>query len=66
MKLLLTGTDGYIGCLLAPFLQRRGHEVVGFDTGYYRDGWLFSDRTLVPHFPRTVNGDIRQIEPSLL
>ena len=32
MKLLVTGVEGYIGCLLAPLLQKRGHEVVGLDT----------------------------------
>jgi nucleoside-diphosphate-sugar epimerase len=63
MKLLITGVEGYIGCLLAPLMQARGHEVVGLDTGYYRDGWLFSDRTLVPGFPRTINCDIRQVLP---
>jgi len=63
MKLLVTGVEGYIGCLLAPYLQGRGHEVVGLDTGFYRDGWLFSDRGLVPGFPRTINRDIRQIQP---
>ena len=62
MKLLVTGVEGYIGCLLAPLLQARGHDVVGMDTGYYRDGWLFSDRGLVPGFPRTINRDIREIE----
>ena len=62
MKLLVTGVEGYIGCLLAPFLQKRGHEVVGLDTGYYRDGWLFSDRELASSFPRFINRDIRQIE----
>ncbi|CAA9419832.1 MAG: UDP-glucose 4-epimerase [uncultured Ramlibacter sp.] len=62
MKLFVTGVEGYIGCLLAPFLQARGHEIVGLDTGFYRDGWLFSDRQLVPGFPRTINRDIRQIE----
>jgi len=62
MKLLVTGVEGYIGCLLAPYLEARGHEVVGYDTGYYRDGWLFSDSRLVPGFPRTVNRDIRQIK----
>jgi nucleoside-diphosphate-sugar epimerase len=61
MKLLVTGVEGYIGCLLAPFLQARGHEIIGFDTGYYRDGWLFSDRRLVPGFPQTINRDIREI-----
>lgn len=63
MKLLVTGVEGYIGCLLAPFLQTRGHDIVGLDTGYYRDGWLFSDRELVPGFPRTINRDIRDIQP---
>jgi len=62
MKLLVTGVEGYIGCLLAPLLQARGHELVGLDTGFYRDGWLFSDQSLVPGFPRTVNRDIRRIE----
>ena len=62
MKLLLTGVEGYIGCLLAPFLQARGHEIVGLDTGYYRDGWLFSDQKLVPGFPSTLNRDIRNIQ----
>ena len=63
MKLLVTGVEGYIGCLLAPFLQAQGHEIVGLDTGYYRDGWLFSDGKLVPGFPRTINRDIRNIQP---
>jgi len=62
MKLLITGVEGYIGCLLAPYLQARGHDIVGVDTGFYRDGWLFSDRSLVPGFPRFLNKDIRQIE----
>ena len=35
MKILVTGTDGYIGCLLAPMLLDAGHEVVAVDTGYY-------------------------------
>ena len=62
MKLLVTGVEGYIGCLLAPYLQARGHEIIGLDTGYYRDGWLFSDSKLVPGFPRTINRDIRDIQ----
>lgn len=62
MKLLVTGVEGYIGCVLAPYLQARGHDIVGVDTGFYRDGWLFSDRGLVPGFPRFVNKDIRQFE----
>lgn len=62
MRVLVTGTDGYIGCLLAPRLMGRGHEVIGLDTGYYRDGWLFSDSRLVPRQPLAINKDLRRIE----
>jgi nucleoside-diphosphate-sugar epimerase len=40
MRVLVTGTEGYLGCLLAPLLISDGHDVVGLDTGYYRAGWL--------------------------
>ncbi|MDP9407556.1 MAG: SDR family oxidoreductase [Actinomycetota bacterium] len=61
MKILVTGTEGYLGCLLAPELLRDGHEVVGVDTGYYKNGWLYHalDRT-----PLTLAKDIRHIEPA--
>ena len=41
MKVLITGTDGYIGTQLAPLLLARGHEVTGVDSGFYRSGWLY-------------------------
>ena len=41
MRVFVTGTDGYIGVWLASVLRERGHEVVGLDIGYYRDGWLY-------------------------
>jgi nucleoside-diphosphate-sugar epimerase len=62
MKLLVTGSEGYIGCLLTPYLRARGHDVTGLDTGYYRDGWLFNDNTLVPQVPETINKDVRRVE----
>jgi nucleoside-diphosphate-sugar epimerase len=62
MKLLVTGSEGYIGCLLTPYLRARGHEVTGLDTGFYRDGWLFNDTALVPQVPETLNKDIRRVE----
>ena len=37
MKILLTGNLGYIGTVLLPLLQDKGHEVVGFDSGYFKD-----------------------------
>ncbi len=58
MKILVTGTDGYLGSVLAPVLMERGHQVTGVDTGFYRTGWLFNG---VASTPRCLNKDIRQI-----
>jgi len=58
MKILVTGTDGYLGCLLAPILLQRGHDVLAIDTGYYREGWLYNG---LPQLPRTLSKDIRHI-----
>jgi nucleoside-diphosphate-sugar epimerase len=60
MRVFVTGVEGYIGALLAPMLEARGHDVVGTDTGYYRDGWLYSDKSLKT-FPRFINRDLRQL-----
>ena len=32
MKVLVTGHDGYIGCVLVPLLRSKGHTVVGLDS----------------------------------
>lgn len=58
MKILVTGTDGYLGSLLAPELMGRGHEVVGVDTGYYREGWLYHGVDVTPH---TLLKDLRRL-----
>lgn len=41
MKILVTGSEGYIGTHLVPALEARGHEVVGLDTGFYADAKLY-------------------------
>lgn len=61
MRVLVTGTEGYIGCRLAPFLVARGHEVVGLDTGFYRDGWLYTDVGLRSGAARQVAKDLRSV-----
>jgi nucleoside-diphosphate-sugar epimerase len=37
MRVLLTGHEGYLGTVIAPALVGAGHDVVGIDTGYFRD-----------------------------
>lgn len=58
MRVLVTGTEGYLGCLVAPHLEKDGHEVVGLDTGYYRNGWLYNGVESAPH---TILKDMRDI-----
>ena len=41
MKILITGSEGYLGSLLGPVLSERGYDVTGLDTGYYNDGCLY-------------------------
>ena len=58
MKILLTGSRGYIGTVMAPFLVNAGHEVTGLDTDLYRRStfgpWRESITTIVK--------DLRAIE----
>ncbi|KAB8143560.1 SDR family oxidoreductase [Chloroflexia bacterium SDU3-3] len=58
MKVLLTGSAGYIGIVTAPALIERGHDVTGLDTGFYAGGWLYNGLRVLP---RQVMKDIRQI-----
>ncbi len=60
MRILVTGTEGYLGSLLAPTLLGRGDEVTGLDTGYYKNGWLYHGVTETPH---TLVKDIRHVTP---
>lgn len=59
MKILVTGTEGYLGCLLAPLLVEDGHDVTGLDTGYYKHGWLYNGVTSTV---ATIAKDIRDVQ----
>lgn len=59
MKVLVTGTEGYLGSLLPPLLIERGHEVIGVDTGFYKIGWLYNGTNITA---KTLTKDIRHIE----
>ncbi|HEY9910237.1 MAG TPA: SDR family oxidoreductase [Thermosynechococcaceae cyanobacterium] len=58
MKILVTGTEGYIGSVLAPLLMQQGHEVLGVDTGFYKVGWLYNGTNFTP---KTLNKDLRHL-----
>nr|WP_221286505.1 SDR family oxidoreductase [Cellulomonas hominis] len=57
---MVTGTEGYLGSLLAPTLLGRGDDVTGLDTGYYKNGWLYNGVHETPH---TLVKDIRHVTP---
>ena len=37
MKILVTGSEGYIGSVLTKKLEELGHEIIGYDIGYYSE-----------------------------
>jgi nucleoside-diphosphate-sugar epimerase len=59
MRVFLTGADGYLGSLLAPELVRRGFEVVGLDTGFYKERNLYRNGGTAP---TVLVKDLRQVE----
>jgi len=59
MRVLVTGSEGYIGTILVPMLLERGHHVTGLDTCF------LSYRHFVPGIRRypLKKKDIRDVEP---
>ncbi len=58
MKIVVTGTEGYLGCLVGADLLRAGHQVLGIDTGFYKAGWLYNG---LDHTPDTLVKDVRTV-----
>ncbi len=60
MRILVTGHLGYVGSVLTPMLQARGHRVSGLDCDYFRACTLGEPPATVP----TRNKDVRDVEAS--
>ncbi len=60
MRVLVTGHLGYIGTVLAPMLQRRGHEVVGLDSDLFAACTFTGEPPAVP----CLRKDVRDVEPA--
>jgi len=59
MKVLVTGSQGYIGAVLGPLLRNAGHDVRGIDTDLYRRCTYGGAMPDVPW----VRKDIRDVVP---
>lgn len=57
MKVLVTGSEGYIGRVLTKSLIEKGYQVIGFDTNYYAGCEFVEDER---KFPK-IDNDIRLV-----
>jgi nucleoside-diphosphate-sugar epimerase len=48
MRVLITGHDGYIGCVMVPLVKAAGHEVVGLDARFFEGCTFGREPTRVP------------------
>jgi len=58
VRILLTGSRGYIGTVMAPALVAAGHDVVGLDTDLYRRSTFGDWREEI----ETIERDVRAVE----
>lgn len=57
-RVMVTGSDGYIGSELTHVLQKKGHHVIGLDTRFYRNCYFGGRRIL----PTILHRDVRKVE----
>ncbi|AMN39543.1 NAD-dependent epimerase/dehydratase family protein [Rhodoplanes sp. Z2-YC6860] len=62
MRVLITGHCGYIGPVMTRVFRKAGHEVTGYDTGYFREQIEDAPAECYPN--HELKGDIRDIDES--
>jgi nucleoside-diphosphate-sugar epimerase len=62
MKVLVTGSHGYIGSVAVPVLRAAGHDVTGLDACYYRGCDLYEAEEQAP----LLELDVRDVRPEHL
>jgi nucleoside-diphosphate-sugar epimerase len=62
VKVLVTGSLGYLGTVMVPVLQQCGHEVIGLDSGYFASCLLGA----APEETETLRIDIRDVTAQVL
>jgi nucleoside-diphosphate-sugar epimerase len=53
-RVLVTGSAGYIGCVMVETLKSRGHEVVGLDAGFFNGTLRGQEEIPCPTYVRDV------------
>lgn len=66
MKILLTGNQGYIGSVMEDYFLKEGHEVVGFDSGYFKGRHFIPlDKKVIDNRKKNqIIKDIRDVGPN--
>ena len=66
MRVLVTGSRGYIGSVMVPLLMAEGHQVTGIDTDYYENctfgEWKDPIRTVRKDVRETVVDDFKGLD----
>jgi len=57
-KILITGINGYIGTVLAEILQKKGYDVLGLDTNFFKNITLGKTKKTYREYKK----DIRKID----
>lgn len=61
MRVLVTGSKGYIGTVLVPMLLSQGHEVIGLDTDYFSACTFSGSIINIHNFKVDVREDLKDI-----